>query len=109
MFAHLHLFSLLGVQGVIEFVGGGLVCVGLFTRPAAFILSGDMAVAYFMAHAPKSFFPLLNGGTAAILFCFIFLYIFFAGAGPWSLDAVLGLDRAAAAEKAPYTAGPRRA
>jgi putative oxidoreductase len=86
MFAHLHLASLLGVQGVIELVGGALVCVGLFTRTTAFILSGDMAVAYFMAHFPKSFFPVVNGGAAAILYCFVFLYLFVAGAGVWSLD-----------------------
>ena len=61
--------------------------LGLFTRPVAFILSGMMAVAYFMAHAPKSFFPAVNGGDAAILFCFVFLYLVFAGGGPWSLDA----------------------
>ena len=89
MFAHLHLASLIGVQGVIELLGGALVCVGLFTRPAAFILSGDMAVAYFMAHFPKNFFPSLNGGDAAILYCFIFFYLFVAGAGAWSLDRLL--------------------
>ena len=89
MFAHLHLASLLGVQGVIELVGGALVCIGLFTRPAAFILSGDMAVAYFMAHFPKSFFPAVNGGDAAILYCFIFFYLFVAGPGVWSLDRLL--------------------
>ena len=61
--------------------------VGLFTRPAAFIMSGQMAVAYWMAHAPQSFFPVENGGDAAILFCFVFLYLFFAGPGAWSLDA----------------------
>ena len=89
MFAHLHLASLLGVQGVIELVGGALVCIGLFTRAAAFILSGDMAVAYFMVHFPKSFFPAVNGGDAAILFCFIFFYVFVAGPGAWSLDRLL--------------------
>ncbi len=89
MFAHLHLASLLGVQGVIELVGGALVCIGLFTRAAAFILSGDMAVAYFMVHFPKSFFPAVNGGDAAILFCFIFFYVFVAGPGVWSLDRLL--------------------
>jgi putative oxidoreductase len=83
------LVSLLGVQGIIELVGGLLLALGLFTRPVAFILSGDMAVAYFMAHAPKSFFPVLNGGDAAILYCFVFLYLFVAGPGPWSLDAAL--------------------
>jgi putative oxidoreductase len=81
------LFSLLGVQGVIEIVGGVLLALGLFTRPVAFILSGDMAVAYWMAHAPQSFFPVLNRGDAAILYCFVFLYLVFAGPGPWSLDA----------------------
>jgi len=80
------LFSLLGVQGVIELVGGFLLLIGLFTRPVAFILAGDMAVAFFMAHFPKSFFPALNGGDAAILFSFIFLYIFVAGGGAWSID-----------------------
>lgn len=88
-FAHLHLASLLGVQGVIELVGGAMVCVGLFTRPVAFILSGDMAVAYFMVHLPKSFFPVVSGGDAAILFCFIFFYVFVAGPGVWSLDRLL--------------------
>jgi putative oxidoreductase len=81
------LLSLMGFGGVLEFFGGALVLVGLFTRPVAFVLSGMMAVAYFMAHAPKSFFPALNGGDAAILFCFVFLYLVFAGPGPWSLDA----------------------
>ena len=80
------LFSLLGVQGLIELVGGVLLLIGLWSRPVAFILAGDMAVAYFMAHFPKNFFPLLSGGDAAILYCFIFLFIFFRGAGPWSVD-----------------------
>ena len=75
------------VAGIMEIVGGGLVLIGFWTRAAAFLLSGQMAVAYFMAHAPGSFFPLLNGGDAAILFCFIFFYIVFAGPGAWSLDA----------------------
>ena len=81
------LLSLMGFGGILEFFGGALLLVGLFTRPVAFVLSGMMAVAYFMAHAPKSFFPALNGGDAAILFCFVFLYLVFAGPGPWSLDA----------------------
>jgi len=89
MFAHLQLLSLLGVQGIIELVGGALMCVGLFTRPTAFVLSGDMAVAYFKVHFPRSFFPASNGGMAAILFCFVFFYIFFAGPGPWSVDHIL--------------------
>lgn len=81
------LFSLIGLAGLLELVGGALLVLGLFTRPVAFILSGQMAVAYFMAHAPQSFFPIKNGGESAILFCFVFLYLFAAGAGPWSLDA----------------------
>jgi len=81
------LFSLNpGLQGSLELVGGALLALGLFTRPVAFVLSGDMAVAYFMAHAPKSFFPLLNGGELAIVYCFIFLYFWLAGGGVWSLD-----------------------
>lgn len=81
-------FSLSWIAGVLELFGGALLIVGLFTRPVAFILSGQMAFAYFLAHAPKSFFPALNGGDAAILFCFGFLYLVFAGAGPLSLDAL---------------------
>jgi putative oxidoreductase len=80
------LFTLIWVQGVIELVGGVLLAIGLFTRPVAFILAGDMAVAYFMAHAPRSFYPLLNGGDLAITYCFIFLYLAVAGGGIWSLD-----------------------
>ncbi|WP_421359398.1 DoxX family protein [Agrobacterium rosae] len=74
------------VAALLEVIGGVLILVGLFTRPVAFILSGQMAVAYFMAHAPKSVFPVLNGGDAAILFCFIFLYLVVAGAGALSVD-----------------------
>jgi len=81
------LFSLMGLAGLLELIGGALVTVGLFTHIAAFILSGEMAVAYFMAHAPHSLYPLLNGGEAAVLFCFVFLYLAAQGAGPWSLDA----------------------
>ncbi|MEH3117354.1 MAG: DoxX family protein [Methylorubrum populi] len=81
------LMSLPGVAGLIELVGGFLLLIGLFSRPVAFILSGEMAFAYFIGHAPKSFFPALNGGDAAILYCFVFLYIAFAGPGPWSVDA----------------------
>jgi putative oxidoreductase len=80
------LFSLIGLAGVLEFFGGILLLLGLFTRPVAFILSGQMAVAYWMAHAPQSFFPVLNGGDAAILYCFVFLYLVFAGGGAWSQD-----------------------
>jgi putative oxidoreductase len=80
------LFSLLGLGGVLELFGGLLLALGLFTRPVAFVLSGMMAVAYWMAHAPQSLFPALNGGDAAILYCFVFLYLVFAGGGAWSLD-----------------------
>ncbi len=83
-------FSLPWIAGVLELVGGVLLIVGLFTRPIAFVLSGLMAFAYFMAHAPQSFFPALNGGDAAILFCFGFLYLVIAGAGSVSLDAYRG-------------------
>jgi putative oxidoreductase len=78
--------SLIGIQGIIEIVGGALFTVGFLTRPVAFILAGDMAVAYFMAHASKGFFPMLNGGDAAILYCFIFLIYFVAGPGRWAVD-----------------------
>jgi putative oxidoreductase len=83
------MFSLYWFAGAIELVGGILLLGGLFTRSAAFILSGEMAFAYFLSHAPNSFFPILNRGDGAILYCFIFLYIVFAGSGPWSLDAML--------------------
>jgi putative oxidoreductase len=82
------LFSLYGIQALLEFCGGLLALVGLFTRPVTFILSGNMAVAYFLSHAPRSFFPSLNGGDAAILYCFVFLFISVAGGGPWSVDAL---------------------
>ncbi len=82
------LMSMIGLAGAIELVGGALLIIGLFTRPVAFICSGLMAAAYFIAHAPRNFFPTLNGGDAAILFCFIFLYLVFAGGGAWSVDAM---------------------
>jgi putative oxidoreductase len=81
------LLSLFGIGGLLELVGGALIVLGLFTRPVAFLLAGEMAVAYFMFHAPRNFFPTLNGGDASILFCFVFLYLFTAGGGIWSLDA----------------------
>ena len=84
------LMSMLGIAGLLELIGGALLLVGLFSRPVAFILSGQMAFAYFIAHAPKNLFPALNGGDAAILYCFVFLYIAFAGPGPWSIDAQCG-------------------
>ena len=80
------LMNLIGVAGVLEVVGGLLVLVGLFTRPVAFVLCGFMAVAYFMAHAPQDFFPVNNRGDAAILFCFVFLYLTAAGPGAFALD-----------------------
>ncbi len=82
------MFTMIWFAGVIELVGGVLVALGLFTRAAAFIMSGEMAVAYFLVHAPRGFFPSVNGGSLAILYCFVFLYLVFAGAGPWSLDAL---------------------
>lgn len=75
------------IAGSIELVAGALIAIGLFTRPAAFLASGLMAFAYFIAHAPQSFFPVLNGGDAAVLFCFVFLYLAAAGGGEWSIDA----------------------
>ena len=78
------------IAGVMELIGGALLVIGLFTRPVAFLLSGLMAFAYWLAHAPQSPFPVLNGGDAAILYCFIFLYIVFAGPGPISVDARSG-------------------
>jgi putative oxidoreductase len=87
MFANLSLTSLPGIAGILELVGGVLMILGLFTRSTAFILSGLMAVAYFMAHAPRGFYPILNAGELAALYCFVFLYIAAAGPGPWSIDA----------------------
>jgi putative oxidoreductase len=87
MFDDLKITSLFGIGGIIELVGGLFVLFGLFTPIAAFILSGEMAIAYFMVHAPQGFFPLINMGEGAILYCFAFLYIAAAGPGPWSVDA----------------------
>jgi putative oxidoreductase len=82
------LTSLAGVAGALEVVGGALMLVGLFTRPVAFLLSGEMAVAYFIGHAQQGFWPVLNGGGPAISFCFLWLYLSVAGPGPWSIDAL---------------------
>ncbi|GAO40267.1 hypothetical protein SCH01S_45_01100 [Sphingomonas changbaiensis NBRC 104936] len=82
--------ALLTVAALIEVIGGALLVLGLFTRPVAFICAGEMAIGYFMAHAPKSFWPAINMGDAAILFCFVFLYLAAAGGGAWSLDAMRG-------------------
>jgi putative oxidoreductase len=86
-YANVQPMSMIGAAGFIELIGGALLILGLFTRAAAFILSGEMAFAYFIAHAPKDFHPLINGGTLAILYCFTCLYLASAGGGPWSLDA----------------------
>ena len=82
------LLSLSGIAGVMELAGGVLLLIGLFTRPVAFLLSGEMAVAYFYAHAPQGFWPLLNRGELSALYCFVFLYLAAAGGGPWSIDAL---------------------
>lgn len=84
-----HWLSLMGLAGILEFFGGLLILLGLATRPVAFILAGEMAFAYFMVHFPSSFWPLLNGGDLAVMFCFGFLYLSAAGAGPWSVDRLL--------------------
>ena len=84
------LASQIGIAGVLEAFGGGLLLIGLFTRPVAFVLSGVMAFAYFIAHAPKAFYPIVNGGELAALYCFVFLYLAFAGGGSWSVDAARG-------------------
>jgi putative oxidoreductase len=89
-------FSLPWIAGMLELFGGALLIVGFQTRPVAFVLSGLMAVAYWMAHAPRSPFPALNGGDAAILYCFVFLYFVFSGPGSWSVDALLKRKSSAA-------------
>jgi putative oxidoreductase len=85
----LHAFSQIWFAGVLETFGGALLLIGLFTRPLAFLMAGEMAVAYFQGHAPQGFWPIVNQGTPAVLFCFIWLYLSAAGAGPWSVDAML--------------------
>ncbi|MGH7055897.1 MAG: DoxX family protein [Stellaceae bacterium] len=94
---HPHLTPLLVVASIIEVVGSVLVILGLFTRPAAFIMSGEMAIAYFLAHLPHSPFPLVNHGERAIMFCFFFFYLFVAGGGEYSLDRLIWPQRAARA------------
>ncbi|MCL4540126.1 MAG: DoxX family protein [Bacteroidetes bacterium] len=88
-----HLFSQMGLAGILEAFGGVLLLLGLFTRPVAFILSGEMAVAFFQVHFPRGFWPVLSGGELAFLYCFVWFYLSTAGAGPWSLDAVLAKRR----------------
>ena len=87
------LMSQLGLAGTLEVFGGLLILIGLFTRPVSFVLAGEMAVAYFQGHYPHSFWPSVNQGTPAILFCFIFLYFVFAGGGPWSVDAMIARSK----------------
>jgi putative oxidoreductase len=84
-----NLMSQIGLAGILETFGGALIVLGLLTRPVAFLLAGEMAVAYFQAHFPRGFYPVVNGGEPAVLYCFIFLYFMMAGAGPWSVDAML--------------------
>ena len=90
----IELMSQMGIGGILETVGGLAIVLGLLTRPVAFVLAGEMAVAYFQFHAPQAFFPTSNGGIPAILYCFFFLYLIFAGAGTWSLDARIARSRA---------------
>ncbi len=87
---HLDLMSQMGIGAILEFVGGLLLLVGLCTRPIAFVLAGEMAVAYWQFHAPKGALPMINGGADAVLYCFIFLYLSASGGGPWSVDAMRG-------------------
>ena len=89
MFDGLPLLSLYGIAGIVEIVGSTLLLLGLFTRPVAFLLSGEMAIAYFHDHAPAGFFPILNDGEEAVFYCFAFLYLAAAGGGRWSLDAMI--------------------
>jgi putative oxidoreductase len=89
----LELMSQIGIGAIMEVVGGALFTIGLFTRPVAFILSGEMAVAYWQFHAPAAFFPTTNNGVGAMLYCFIFLYFVFSGAGPWSVDTLIARRR----------------
>lgn len=89
----IELWSQIGIGGLMEIVGGTLIVLGLLTRPAAFILAGEMAVAYFQFHQPQAFWPTSNGGVPAVLYCFFFLYLIFSGAGDWSLDGVIHRSR----------------
>jgi putative oxidoreductase len=91
--APVELMSQMGLAGIIEVFGGAAIAIGLFTSPVAFIASGEMAVAYFQAHAPRSFWPIVNGGELAALYCFLFLYVAAVGPGKWSVDALIGRGR----------------
>jgi putative oxidoreductase len=99
-FDNLKVLSLVGLAGAIEIIGSLLLFLGLFTRPAAFIMSGEMAFAYFMSHAPRGFFPILNGGKLAVLYCFVFLFFAIAGGGAWSLDRYISKTPASFAQRA---------
>lgn len=90
---HVELMSQFGLAGVLETFGGLAILLGIFTRPVAFLLAGEMAVAYFQVHFPRSFFPVLNGGDNVVLFCFIFLYLTAAGGGTWSIDHMIASNR----------------
>jgi putative oxidoreductase len=90
----IELLSQIGIGGIMEVVGGVLIMLGLLTRPVAFVLSGEMAVAYFQFHQPLAFFPTTNNGVGAVLYCFLFLYFVFSGAGAWSLDGIIARNRA---------------
>jgi putative oxidoreductase len=90
---HVALMSQFGLAGILETFGGLAILLGVFTRPIAFLLAGEMAVAYFQVHFPRSFFPVLNGGDNVVLFCFIFLYLSVAGAGTWSIDYMVSSNR----------------
>ena len=92
-------FSRLWIASWLELIGGTLIILGLFTRPTAFVLSGLMAFAYFLVHAPVAFFPVVNRGEPAVLLCFVFLYMAFAGAGPYSLDALRGRRASVASDR----------
>ena len=93
------LTSLLGISAILDTFGGLLILLGLLTRPVAFVLAGEMAVAYFSGHFPHSFWPTTNMGIPAILYCFIYLYLVFAGAGPWSVDAMIARSKSVAPEE----------
>ena len=99
------LLSQMGLAGVLETFGGALLLLGLFTRPVAFVLAGEMAVAYFQVSAPLGFWPIMNGGVTSALYCFLWLYLSAAGPGPWSLDALRGA--APAADDGPEVEAPR--
>lgn len=94
------LLSQIGIGGILEFFGGLAITLGIFTRPVAFILAGEMAVAYFQFHFPQSFWPTVNMGIPAIMYCFFFLYLVFAGAGEWSIDAMIAKRRGSAMRRA---------